>query len=147
MASMVAVAPVLDRLQSAVDEVAELGFDRLGEDELLELVRGVEMVKRRVEALDAVLIPQLQQRNLPARYSTRSVATLLSELLVFSPGEARRRVRQAELLTPRVTTSGEVLPPLLPVTAQARAAGAITAEHVTVIEHTIDAATGPSAGR
>jgi len=144
---MVAVAPVLDRLSAAVDEVAGLELDRLGEEELLELVRGVETIKRRVEALDAGLIPQLQQRNLPTMYSTRSVATLLSELLVVSPGEARRRVRQAELLTPRLTTSGDALPPLLPVTAQARAAGAITAEHVTVIEHTIDAATGPSAGR
>ena len=138
MTSMVAV-PVLDRLSAVVDEVAGLELDRLGADELLELVRGVETVKRRVEALDAKLIPQVQQRNVPARHMLRSVAVLLSELLNLSPREARRRVSDAEVLGPRRAVTGEALPPLLPATAAARAAGAITAEHVTVIEHTIDA--------
>ncbi|OKH82697.1 hypothetical protein EB75_11550, partial [Mycobacterium sp. ST-F2] len=48
--------------------------------------------------------------------------------------EARRRVRHAELLGPRMSLTGELLPPLRPHVAAAVAEGAINGDHVDVIE-------------
>ena len=48
--------------------------------------------------------------------------------------EARRRVRDAEQLTPRTSRTGEVLPPLLLASAEAWDAGRLDAEHLRVIQ-------------
>jgi len=130
---------VASELHAAINEFTALSLTSITDDELLALLRQSETSRRQLEARDAELIAQLQQRNLPAKHSTRSPTTFLSQLLTLSPSEAGRRVRHADLLAPRITVTGEVLPPLLPATAAARAAGAITAAHVTVIEKAIDA--------
>jgi hypothetical protein len=59
-------------------------------------------------------------------------------LLNLSPTESAARVRQARELAPRSTLTGDRLPPLLPVTAAARAAGAITAKHADVVIRTMN---------
>jgi Domain of unknown function (DUF222) len=51
-------------------------------------------------------------------------------MLNLSKGEAKARAKRAELLTPRRSLTGEVLPPALPVTAAELAAGAIGPTHV-----------------
>ncbi|MEO7287479.1 MAG: DUF222 domain-containing protein [Jatrophihabitantaceae bacterium] len=105
---------------------------------MLGLMREVETARRQLEALDARLIGEAVQRNLPGKYAMRSVSAFLAGLLNLSPREAGLRVRHADHLGPRVTITGEDLPPLLPVAADARAAGALTAGHVSVIIRTID---------
>jgi len=131
------VAPAT-ALSDAVSALLESPLTPLADHELLSLLREGEAARRRLELLDARLIAEVQQRNLPAKYSTRSVKTLLTEMLTVSPQEAGRRVRQAEVLTARIGFSGEALPPLLPASAVARADGTITSEHVAVIERAID---------
>ena len=77
----------------------------LAEDQLLAMVREVERAKRRLEALDARLIAELEERNLPGKYVMRSTAALLAGLLNLSPREAAARVRQARALGPRLTVT------------------------------------------
>src|SRR6185436_12835509 len=55
-----------------------------------------------------------------------------------STDEAKRRIKQAELLGPRQAVTGEALPPKLPNVAAAQARGEIGAEHVRVIEKFFD---------
>jgi hypothetical protein len=55
---------------------------------------------------------------------------VLSEALHISKGEAKRRIKQAELLGPRTALTGESLPPKLPNVAAAQARGEIGAEHL-----------------
>jgi Domain of unknown function (DUF222) len=105
----------------------------LADGDLLEVLRAAERAQRQLEALDAVLIAELQARNLPGRLVLRGPAQLLSGLLNLSPAESNARVRQARELGPRTTLTGQTLPPLLPATAAARAEGTITAKHAEVI--------------
>ena len=65
MSTMAAETVVTAGLSAAVSEVAGVALSSLGEDELLSVVREVEQARRRLEALDARLIAELEQRNLP----------------------------------------------------------------------------------
>jgi len=105
----------------------------LSDDELLDIVRVAERARRQLEAFDAVLIAELEARNVAGRLVMRGSKQVLSGLLNLSPAESSSRVRHAHELGPRLSLSGEVLPPVLPLTASARAEGAITARHVDVI--------------
>jgi len=58
---------------------------------------------------------------------------VVSTRLRISPGEARRRLDDAEDLGPRAAIGGQPLPPVRPHTAHAQAAGKIGAEHVHII--------------
>lgn len=80
-----------------------------------------------------MLIAELEARNVAGRLVMRGSKQVLSGVLNLSPAESSSRVRHAAELGPRLSLSGEVLPPLLPLTAAARAEGSITARHVEVI--------------
>ncbi|MDQ1743584.1 MAG: hypothetical protein QOE23_1923 [Pseudonocardiales bacterium] len=125
-------------LLAAVAEIASCPLSSLADEQLLEVVRVAERARRQLEALDATLIAELEARNLPGRLVLRGPAQLLSGLLNLSPTESAARVRQARELAPRSTLTGDRLPPLLPATAAARAAGTITAKHAEVIIRTMD---------
>jgi hypothetical protein len=62
------------------------------------------------------------------------IPIVLADVLRISRAAARRRVRDAEQLTPRTTLTGQQLPPLLPETAKAWEAGDLDGEHVRVIQ-------------
>ena len=120
-------------LPVAVAELAECPFSALADDDLLEVLRLAERARRQLEALDHVLIAELEARNLAGRYVLRGSKQLLSGLLTLSPAESSTRVRHARELGPRTSLTGERLPPLLPAAAAARAAGSITARQAEVI--------------
>lgn len=120
-------------LLSAIAELAGHSFAALVDDDLMEVIRLAERSRRQLEALDSVLIAELEARNLAGRYVLRGTTQLLSGLLNLSPVESSTRVRHAHALGPRTTLTGELLPPLLPVAAAARADGALTGRQVEVI--------------
>ncbi len=59
---------------------------------------------------------------------------MLGDLLRLHPREAAAREAHREQLAHRRSLTGELLPPRLPATAAALAAGAIGAAHVEVID-------------
>jgi hypothetical protein len=124
-------------LSAAVDEVAGVPLSGLADDELLNVLREVKRARRRLEAFEHRLVAEVEERNLAGRYVMRSTGALLGGVLNLSPREAAERVRHARYLAPRVTVSGERLPPLLPAAAAARADGLIGAGHVSVIIRTV----------
>ena len=129
----VQAAAVTAGLSVAVDEIGAVALSWLAEDELLAMLREVERARRRLEAFEHRLVAEVEERNLPGKYVMRSTGALLAGLLNLSPREAAERVRHARQLGPRVTVTGERLAPLLPAAAAARAAGLISAGHVSVI--------------
>jgi hypothetical protein len=132
---------VAERVAAALAAVAELpGCSLAGcsDDELLEVVRSVERLRRTVEALDNVTIPELEARGLPGRFVLRGTKQLLAGLLNLSPVEAGARVRAAGALGARAQVSGAVLGPLLPLVAQARAVGSMTGKQAEVIIRCVD---------
>jgi hypothetical protein len=123
----VACAAAAAKVAAAVGELLAASCGPLTDEGLLEVLRSVEVSRRRLESFDSAVIGEIQARNLPGRLVVRSAPRLLSGVLRISPGEAGRRVRQADVLGPRVSLTGQRLAPVLPVTAAARAAGVLCA--------------------
>lgn len=128
-----AVTPALDVLSAALDaylaEVQAGGFGRVSDADLLAETRVFEVHRRRLAAINAVLIGELERRNLPARLTSRSTSTLLQGLLRLSPSEATQRVTAAHATAPRTTLTGQALPPLAPILAAAQLTGTVSPEH------------------
>jgi hypothetical protein len=97
----------------------------------------VETTRRRLETFDHALVAELDQRSILAQELAPSTDRFLAELCNVAPAEARRRVRQARDLTVRHGLSGATLPPLRPILAAAREAGAVNGEHVELILTTL----------
>jgi hypothetical protein len=118
---------------ATVSDLISSDLSVLTEDQLLELVRTVERIRRKVEAFDNVTIPELEARGIPARYVMRSTSQFVAGLLNLSPSESKPRVKQAHELGVRVQLSGQVDPPLLPGLAAARTDGAVSVKQADVI--------------
>src|ERR1700730_11124611 len=59
---------------------------------------------------------------------------VIADWLRLSYTEARRRIRDIAQLSPRLTLTGQQLPPELPATAQAWREGMLDAQHLRVIQ-------------
>lgn len=94
-----------------------------------------ELRQAHARALGAVMA--LRRVGAVEQTGHRSLPRLLEEHVRVDPSEAKRLVRQAELLAePEPTTLGP-REPELPATAEALGAGAIGPEHVGVVDATV----------
>ncbi len=129
--------PALARLRAAVDEVLAIELIRLGRDELLAVVRDLEVQKRRLPVADHRLVAELESRRTCFELCEPSTARLLQSLLQLSAAQARGRVAAADELGPRRELSGAPLPPLFPAVAAAQATGSICERRARVITETV----------
>ena len=113
--------------------MARLSFTALTAPEVLAVQTRLEKGYRSQPTVDHKLIHQLTSRSTPTELGANSWARVLSDALRISEGEAKRRIKQAELLGPRTAVTGERLPPRLPNVAAAQARGQIGAEHLKII--------------
>ncbi len=125
-------------LRDGIDELLDTDLVGLSRAELLDLVRAVETQRRRLAAVDHVLLAELADRRVAAELCVPNLAMLLVQLLLITPGQARARVKAAADLGPRRSLTGEVMPPIFDATAAAQAAGEISLEHARVIVDAID---------
>jgi hypothetical protein len=132
------VADSVVALSVVVGELLEGSWAGLDDAGVVELARRVETARRRLEAFDARLVAELDERNVAGQRVVSSTARLLGGVLNVSAREAHRRVAQARVLGPRLTVSGQRLAPVRPVLAAARAEGAVSGEHVQVILCALD---------
>jgi hypothetical protein len=106
--------------------------------DLLAEVRGLELAARRLASAWNVLLPEVERRALPGALSATGVAAMLQAMLRLSPHAAKRRVAAARDLGPRVTVTGEALPPILPAVAQAVTTGALSGEQAREIGRVVE---------
>jgi hypothetical protein len=92
----------------------------------------LETLRRRVAVLSHDVIASLAGEDIPALGGV--VHRVIADRLRITPGEARRRMRDAEQLRPRVTLTGQRLAPELAGTAAQWRAGALDGEHLKVIQ-------------
>jgi hypothetical protein len=130
---------LLARLDSVLDEFSTLHLTGCSDDQLLELLTGVESRVRRFAVVDHALIAETDNRGLAVDHGCSNTTAFLTRLLRIGAGHAKLRVRAARELAPRRAMSGEMLPAEFPATAAAQADGAISAEHARVITATIQA--------
>ena len=125
-------------LTAAVDALVDLDLSTLSRDELLALVRAVEVQRRRLPVIDHALIGELTARGTAFETGCANTAALLRTMLRLRPAEAKARVAAAADLGPRRAMSGAPLPPLFEQVACAQAEGSISPAHATVITDTVD---------
>lgn len=122
----------LDALDAAVAVLAGLDFEALAPAVRLRALERMETARRRQIALSHDVIGALARED-PADIGG-PVYQVVADWLRISYTEARRRIRDAQQLSPRLTLTGQQLPPELPATAVAWRDGALDAEHLRVIQ-------------
>ncbi|MEZ0356699.1 HNH endonuclease signature motif containing protein [Mycobacterium sp. SA01] len=126
---MSSIDVVLEALDDAVGALATVDLDVLSPPERFVVMERLETARRRQVAVSYALVSKLERFE-----GCPPVPITLADVLRISPREAKRRIRDAEQLAPRRALTGEPLPPVLPQTAQAWAAGELDVEHLQVIQ-------------
>ena len=111
------VAAAFDALYTAVAAIQELSFNNLAPVVRLRALDRLETARRQQAVISHDIIKGLAEED-PADVGG-PVHKVVADWSRISPAEARRRLRNAEQLSPRVTMTGETLPPELPATAEA----------------------------
>lgn len=126
------VAAAFDTLDAAVTAIDELHFENLAPAVRLRALERLETARRRQVVVSADVVASLATED-PADVGG-PVHRVVADWLQISCAEARRRIRDAEQLTPRMTLTGETLPPQLPATARAWRDGMPDEQHLRVIQ-------------
>jgi hypothetical protein len=100
---------------------------------LLQVLRDAEADFRRSYARVLSVVAELEAQQAGSITGFGTTARLVAGVLNLSTSEAKARIEQAGVLTPRHSLTGEVLPPALPATAAELASGAIGPAHLRVI--------------
>ena len=120
--------------EAANKKMAALSYDAMTVTELLNLQSRREVVARAQPVADHQIIALLAAQADPKALGAKNLADLLATRLRISVGDANQRIKDAKLLGPRRSMTGEPLAPALPNFAAAQARGQIGAEHVRIIE-------------
>jgi hypothetical protein len=126
------VVAAFDALNAAVTLIGELDFHLLEPAVRLRALERLETERRRQAVVTHDVIGGLAKED-PADIGG-PVHKVVADWLRISCSEARRRVRDAEQLAPRVTLTGEQLPPDLAATAVVWRDGQLDAQHLKVIQ-------------
>lgn len=107
--------------------------DALTTPELLACLQRLEVERRRQGAAEHALINQLAGQACEEELGG-TLRTALANRLHITPGEASRRIAEAEDLGERRALTGEPLPAQLTATAAAQREGKIGREHIKEIQ-------------
>ncbi len=118
-----------EALTAAVESLAGLDFAALAAPERFAVLEWIETQQRRLSAIALSGVGSLERFE-----GCPPVGIALADVLRVSPREAKRRIRDAEQLLPRLTLTGEPLEPVLPETARVWNAGLLDREHVRVVQ-------------
>ncbi|MDI9893479.1 DUF222 domain-containing protein [Rhodococcus sp. IEGM 1381] len=123
---------LVDRVESAVAELAEQASVSWTNADRRAVIQRMDALTRSVTAYSHTRLNELIAQHGLDVYPG-SVPSSVAWMLRITPRSAGARVRLAEELGDRTAFSGEVLPPLLPRTADALRAGLLDDKHVQMI--------------
>ncbi len=126
---MRSIEVALDALDAAVEMLGAADIEELPAPERFAAIERLESAIRRQVALSHNQIARLERYE-----GCPPISVVLADVLRISRAAAKRRVRDAEQLTPRTALTGQPLAPLLPATGEAWNAGLLDGEHVRVIQ-------------
>jgi hypothetical protein len=126
---MSSISEAVDALDRALEVLGAADWTQVPDGERVGLLDRLETCARRQRAVSHSVIHGLDAAELGA-----PVAVVVADVLRISRSEARRRERDAEQLAPRRSLTGQPLPPTLPATAAAWAAGVLDPEHLRTIQ-------------
>jgi hypothetical protein len=117
----------------ALDALGDATGRTASEAELLSVLTLAEGLARKLDRVLVGALADLTRRGTFAERGYRSAGTALEHLVGWERFDARRRLLAAEHVHPRAALDGTALPPRLPHTAEALAAGAASLRHVEVV--------------
>ena len=126
------VAEAFASLDAAVAAVGAIDWDRLPALERLDALDRLETIRRHHTTTSHTITGSLD-RNDDGQIGP-GLHKVIADVLRISPTESRRRLRDAAQLHPRTTLTGQPMPPELPATATAWAAGTLDIDHLRVIQ-------------
>ena len=126
------VLAVVERYRGAVTELVNLPLDALGVADLFAVLDATETGRCQTPVIEHQAINRIAAQA-TAEQIGRSLKKTLAARLRIRPGEARRRIADAEMLGARTTITGEPLPAQWPATAAAQRAGQINTAQVAEI--------------
>jgi hypothetical protein len=133
------IAVLIADLGGLCAALATPGLDSSSEDELLDVLRMVEVARRQLAAFDQALLAELDHRGTAQARGCATLSALLRAALRVTPGEASARVKAAHAAGPRRAMDGSPLAPLHPLVAVAQSDGVLSAAHARVIADAINA--------
>lgn len=122
----------LEALDAALGLMEEVNFDAAAPAVRLRALERMEAALRRQIAASHDVILGLAKED-PAHIGG-PVHKVVADWLRITCTEAARRLRDAQQLSPRLTLTGQELPPELPATAKAWRDGLLDGEHLRVIQ-------------
>lgn len=126
------VTDALAALDAAVATLGELDFGKYEPAVRLRALQNLETSGRQQAVSGHDIIAGLAKEEDAAIGGL--VHKVVADWLRISPGDARRRLRDAQQLAPRVTLTGETLPPQLPATAAVWRDGQLDEQHLRIIQ-------------
>lgn len=129
---MHSIEVALDALDAAVTALGDLDLAAAEPVARLHALERLETARRRQAVAGHELIAGLADDD-PGDIGG-PVHKVIADWLRISCAEVRRRIRDAAQLRPRITISGETLPPELPATAQVWRKGLLDPQHLSVIQ-------------
>jgi Domain of unknown function (DUF222) len=106
-------------MRAAYAQLAAASIDTLTHPELLSAQGELETLARQLPAQGHRMIARLAAEASPTELGATCLRDVLTHRLRISGAEARRRIDDAAVLGPRVALTGEVLDPVLALTATA----------------------------
>lgn len=110
-------------------------FDRrMGPDDAITLIDGLEALGRVNEALSTLALAVCERVGTPTDYGAKTTKALIQDRLNITSREANRRTDMAKDLGGRVTLTGQPQAPLFPKVADAFNDGRLSADQARVIK-------------
>ncbi|WP_163645482.1 HNH endonuclease signature motif containing protein [Mycolicibacterium confluentis] len=126
---MTSVADLLSELEAVHARLAAASVDGLSALQVLTVMERLQKVGWSDAAVDHKLVARLQECG-PEELGGDKVTKVLTHRLRIPAEEARQRVADAAVLSPRHALTGEVLEPVMPHVAAAVAEGRVGPAHV-----------------
>ncbi len=126
---MFAIVEALDALDAAVEQLGAADIAALPAPHRFAVLERLETLMRRQVAISTEQLTHLEPYE-----GCPPIPIVLADVLRISRSAAKRRLRDAEQLAPRLALTGQPLEPVLPATAKAWDAGLLDTEHIRVIQ-------------
>lgn len=104
-------ANAVDALNAGVDALGDLDWTAMPVRERLAAAEALETAARRLRAASGAALASVAGEGTEA-FGGRP-HTVIADRLRISPAAARRRLREAALVAPRATLTGQPVPPIL----------------------------------
>jgi hypothetical protein len=126
------MAAAFDAFADGIARIREVNLVNCAPEVRLYALERLETARRQKAVFSHDLIASLANED--AADVGGPVHKVIADWLRISCAEARRRIRDAEQLAPRVTITGATLPPALAATAQVWRDGLLDPQHLRVIQ-------------